>query len=84
MTPSDEEATSTDGESDPEDPTIAWCPPTPEAAEDPSEDEIVSAADKLVILISNVQRMWFLRILRSILKKFGSNFTCPAGREPCK
>jgi len=51
----DEEAASTDGESDPEDPTVAWCPPIPEAAEDPSEDEIVSAADKLAILISNIQ-----------------------------
>ena len=46
---------STDDESDPEDPTVAWCPPIPDAAEDPSEDEITSAADKLAILISNVQ-----------------------------
>ena len=52
---SDEEAASTDGESDPEDPTISWCPPIPEAAEDPSEDEILSAADKLAILIDNIQ-----------------------------
>ena len=52
---SDEEAASTDDESDPEDPTVAWCPPIPDAAEDPSEDEIASAADKLAILISNVQ-----------------------------
>ena len=51
---SDEEAASTDDESDPEDP-IAWCPPIPDAAEDPSEAEIASAADKLAILISNVQ-----------------------------
>ena len=36
---SDEEAASTDDESDPEDPTVAWCPPVPDAAEDPSEDE---------------------------------------------
>ena len=49
---SDEEAASTDDESDPEDPTVAWCPPIPDAAEDPSEDEIVSAADKLAILIT--------------------------------
>ena len=41
---SDEEAASTDDESDPEDPTVAWCPPIPDAAEDPSEDEIASAA----------------------------------------
>ena len=53
--PSDEEAASTDGESDPEDPAISWCPPIPEAAEDPSEDEIVSAADKLAMLITNIQ-----------------------------
>ena len=52
---SDEEAASTDDESDPEDPIVAWCPPIPDAAEDPSEDEIVSAADKLAILITNVQ-----------------------------
>ena len=52
---SDEEAASTDDESDPEDPTVAWCPPIPDAAEDPSEDEIVSAADKLAVLITNVQ-----------------------------
>ena len=49
---SDEEAASTDDESDPEDPTVAWCPPIPDAAEDPSEDEMVSAADKLAILIT--------------------------------
>ena len=42
-------------ESDPEDPTVAWCLPTPDAVEDPSEDKIASAADKLAILISNVQ-----------------------------
>ena len=52
---SDEEAASTDDDSDPEDPTVAWCPPIPDAAEDPSEDEIVSAAEKLAILITNVQ-----------------------------
>ena len=52
---SDEEAASTDDESDPEDPTVAWCPLIPDAAEDPSEDEIVSAADQLAILITNVQ-----------------------------
>ena len=52
---SDEEAASTDGESDPDDPTISWCPPIPEAAEDPSEDEIGSAADKLAMLIDNIQ-----------------------------
>ena len=34
---------------------FAWCPPIPDAAEDPSEDEIVSAADQLAILITNVQ-----------------------------
>ena len=56
MTPSsDEQAASTDDESDPEDPTVAWCPPIPDAAEDFSEDEIVSAADQLAILITNVQ-----------------------------
>ena len=52
---SDEQAASTDDESDPEDPTVAWCPPIPDAAEDFSEDEIVSAADQLAILITNVQ-----------------------------
>ena len=34
---------------------ISWCPPIPEAAEDPSEDEILSAADKLAILLDNTQ-----------------------------
>ena len=52
---SDEEEVSTDAESDQEDPTVAWCPPIPDAAEDPSEAEIASAADKLAILISHVQ-----------------------------
>ena len=33
----------------------SWCPPIPEAAEDPSEDEILSAADKLAMLIDNIQ-----------------------------
>ena len=51
----DEEAASTDDESDPEDLTVAWCLPIRDAVEDPSEDEIASAADKLAILISNVQ-----------------------------
>ena len=50
-----EKAASTDDESDLEDPTVAWCPPIPDAAEDPSEDEIASAADQLAIMISNVQ-----------------------------
>ena len=35
--------------------TVAWCPPIPDAAEDPSEVEIASAADKLAILIDHVQ-----------------------------
>ena len=48
-------AASTDDESDQEDPTVAWCPPIPDVAEDPSEDEIASAADKLAILITNIQ-----------------------------
>ena len=51
----EEDAASTNDESDPEDPTVAWCPPISDAAEDPSEDEIVSAADQLAILITNVQ-----------------------------
>ena len=56
VAPAAEEVVETlDDESDPEDPTVAWCPPIPDAAEDPSEDEIASAADKLAILISNVQ-----------------------------
>ena len=52
----DTEEASTDAEStaasDPEDPTVAWCPPIPDAADDPTELEIVSAADQLDILIS--------------------------------
>ena len=52
---SDEEEASTDAESDQEDPTVAWCPPIPDATEDPSEAEIASAADKLAILLSQVQ-----------------------------
>ena len=52
---SDEEAASTYDDSGPEDPTVAWCPPIPDAAEDSSEDEVVSAAEKLAILITNVQ-----------------------------
>ena len=35
--------------------TRVWCPPIPDVAGDPSEDEIASAADKPAILISNVQ-----------------------------
>ena len=43
-------------ESDQEDPTVLlWCPPIPDAAEDPFEAEIASAADKLAILISHAQ-----------------------------
>ena len=38
--------------SDPADPTVAWCPPIPDAADDPTEEEIASAADQLDILIS--------------------------------
>ena len=53
------EAGSTDAESDaasdPDDPTIAWCPPIPDAAEDPTELEIASAADQLAILISKTR-----------------------------
>ena len=49
---SDEEEDSTDADSDQEDPTVAWCPPIPDATEDPSEAEIASAADKLAILLS--------------------------------
>ena len=45
---SDEEAASTDDESDPEDPTVAWCPPIPDAAEDPSEDEIFFSVQRHV------------------------------------
>ena len=52
---SDEEEVSTDAESDQEDLTVAWCPPIPDATEDPSEAEIASAADKLAILLSQVQ-----------------------------
>ena len=37
-------------ESDQEDPTVAWCPSIPDAAED-----LASAADKLAILISHAQ-----------------------------
>ena len=52
----DTEEGSTDAEStaasDPEDPTVAWCPPIPDAADDPTELEIASAADQLDILIS--------------------------------
>ena len=49
---SDEEEASTDEESDQEDPTVSWCPPIPDASEDPSESEIASAADKLAIMIT--------------------------------
>ena len=38
--------------SDPADPTVAWCPPIPDAVDDPTEQEIASAADQLDILIS--------------------------------
>ena len=38
--------------SDPDDPTVAWCPPLPDAVDDPTEQEIASAADQLDILIS--------------------------------
>ena len=49
---SEEEEDSTDAESDPDDPTVAWCPPIPDATEDPTEVEIASAADQLAILIT--------------------------------
>ena len=52
---SEEEEDSTDAESDPDDPTVAWCPPIPDATEDPTEVEIASAADQLAILITQVQ-----------------------------
>ena len=38
--------------SDPNYPTVAWCPPIPDAVDDPTEQEIASAADQLDILIS--------------------------------
>ena len=38
--------------SDPAYPTVSWCPPIPDAADDPTEQEIASAADQLAILIS--------------------------------
>ena len=38
--------------SDPAYPTVAWCPPIPDAVDDPTEQEIASAADQLDILIS--------------------------------
>ena len=38
--------------SDPAYPTVSWCPPIPNAADDPTEQEIASAADQLAILIS--------------------------------
>ena len=38
--------------SDPADPPVAWCPPIPDAVDDPTEQEIASAADQLDILIS--------------------------------
>ena len=54
--PLPEEEGSTDAESDPGDPTVAWCPPIPDATEDPIEVEIASAADQLAILISKTQQ----------------------------
>ena len=38
--------------SDPADPTVSWCPPIPDAVDDPTEQEIASAADQLDILLS--------------------------------
>ena len=38
--------------SDPAYPTVAWCPPIPDAVDDPTEQELASAADQLEILIS--------------------------------
>ena len=38
--------------SDPADPTVAWCPPIPDAVDHPTEQKIASAADQLNILIS--------------------------------
>ena len=32
----------------------------------------------------DVNFLWFLRIFRSILEKFGNNFAGPASREPCQ
>ena len=53
---SEEEEDSTDAESDPGDPTVAWCPPIPDATEDPAEVETASAADQLTILITQAQQ----------------------------
>ena len=69
---SDEEAASTDGESDPEDPTISWCPPIPEAAEDPSEDEILSAADKLAMLINMTETHSAYQKTLAFSRRYGS------------
>ena len=51
--------------SDPADPTVAWCPPIPNAVDDPTEQEIASAADQLDILISQSTTA-------------GNPFCCPA------
>ena len=55
---SDEELTTTDGEdtsdeADSDD--LKWCPPDPNAQDDPTEEELVGAAGKLDTMIARVQ-----------------------------
>jgi len=60
---SDEERVTTDGESEVEaeaeeadlPPEETWCPPIPDALDDPTEMEIAGAADKLATLMNNSQ-----------------------------
>ena len=54
---SDEERDTTDAETDAE-ATLAeesWCPPTPDTPDDPTENEIVGAADKLETMMNGSQ-----------------------------
>ena len=68
---SDDEATSTGGDSDTIQDTedgLPWCPSLPEAMEDPTEEELSGAAEKLEIILEQ-QKNEACHLLRS--PKFG-------------
>ena len=55
---SDEEPSTTDGEDTSEDDDSVdpkWCPPNPDAQDDPAEEELIGAAEKLDTMMARVQ-----------------------------
>ena len=67
---SDEERATTDGESEVEAEAEEanlpseepWCPPIPDAFDDPTEMEIAGTADKLATMMNSSQTSLFLRV----------------------